>query len=186
MNGKEFFEYAVKRDIRKITGPPCDWLKTYNLGSWGFRRYDKTEKAYSSFKIGDVFVFHSMKQEYLPADPGIKTGIIGAGILSDKRIIENEPSDGAFTPEGFRPIKIYFSDIWFFGDTDKIINESITEKKQKGMNYILQDIYNLTNHIITFQEMRNNNCTISTQGAVSKISNLKSTRLLCLVCSRLK
>ena len=101
-------------------------------------------------------------------------------------IVVNEPSDGAFTPEGFRPIKIYFSDIWFFGDTDKIINESIAEKKQKGMNYILRDIYNLTNNIIMFQEMRDNNCTISTQGAVSKISGDKSIRLLQLIRSRLK
>ena len=186
MNNKEFLEYAGTRDLRKITGPPCDWLKTYNLKSWGFRRYDKTEKAYESFKTGDIFVFHSMRQEYLPQDPGIKSGIIGAGILSGKKIIENEPSDGAFTPEGFRPIKIYFSDIWFFGDTDKIINESIAEKKQKGMNYILRDIYNLTNNIIMFQEMRDNNCTISTQGAVSKISGDKSIRLLQLISSRLK
>ncbi|WMT50389.1 MAG: hypothetical protein RE471_05240 [Ferroplasma sp.] len=185
MNGKEFFEYAVKRDIRKITGPPCDWLKTYNLRSWGFRRYDKTEKAYSSFKIGDVFVFHSMKQEYLPADPGIKTGIIGAGILSDKRIIDREPPDGAFTPEGYRPIKIYFSEIWFFGNTDNIKNESIADKKRKGMNYMLRDIYNLTNNIISFQEMRDNNCAISTQGAVSKIAPEKAIRLMKLVDSKL-
>ncbi|WMT48803.1 MAG: hypothetical protein RE472_06920 [Thermoplasmatales archaeon] len=113
-----------------------------------------------------------------------KSGIIGIGILSGKKIIENEPSDGASTPAGFRPIKIYFSDIRFFGDTDKIINESIAEKKQKGINYILRDIYNLTNNIITFQEMRDNNCTISTQGAVSKISSDKYIRLLELIRSR--
>ena len=185
MKTDEFFEYAVTRVIRKITGPPCDWLKTYNSKSWGFRRYDKTEKAYGTFKMGDVFVFHSMKQEYLPVDPGIKTGIIGAGILSDKKIIENEPSDGAFTPEGYRPIKIYFSDIWFFGNTDRIVNESIVEKKQKGVNYILRDIYNLTDNIISFQEMRDNNCAVSTQGAVSKISPEKAAKLLKLVDSRL-
>jgi hypothetical protein len=185
MDGDEFLDYASREDVRKITGPPCDWLKTYNLKSWGFRRYDKTEKAYDSFKIGDVFVFHSMKQEYLPVDPGIKTGIIGAGILSDKKIIENEPSDGAFTPEGYRPIKIYFSDIWFFGNTDRIKNESIAEKKEKGMNYILRDIYNLTSNIISFQEMRDNNCAISTQGAVSKISPVKVVKLMKLVDSRL-
>ncbi len=185
MDSNEFFEYAVTRDIRKITGPPCDWLKTYNLKSWGFRRYDKTERAYDSFKIGDVFLFHAMKQEYLPVDPGIKTGIIGAGILSDKKIIENEPSDGAFTPEGYRPIKIYFSEIWFFGNTDRIENESIAVKKQKGMNYILRDIHNLTSNTISFEEMRNNNCAISTQGAVSKISPEKAVRLLKLVASRL-
>ncbi len=185
MDGNEFLEYAETRELRKITGPPCDWLKTYNLKSWGFRQYGKTENAYDSFKIGDIFVFHSMKQEYLPVDPGIKTGIIGAGILSNKRIIENEPSDNAFTPEGYRPIKIYFSDIWFFGNTDRIENESIADKKQKGMNYILRDIYNLTGNIISFHEMRENNCTISTQGAVSKISPEKSTRLLKLIASRL-
>ncbi|AAT43379.1 hypothetical protein [Picrophilus oshimae] len=181
----KFLEYAYTKDIMKITGPPCDWLKTYNLKSWGFRRYDKTERAYASFKKGDIFVFHSMKQEYLPADPGVKTGIIGIGILSCKKIIDNEPYDGAFTPEGYRPLKIYFSDVWFFGDTDKIINESIAEKKKKGIGYIMKDIYNLTKNIISFSEMRENDCVISTQGAVSKISPEKSKRLLKLIAGRL-
>ncbi len=185
MDEKELIKLASSNGIKKITGPPCDWLKALNTESWGFRRYDKTIKFYNSFKGNDVFVFHSMKQEYLPLDNSIKTGIIGIGVLKDKKIIENEPYDGAFTPEGLRPIKIYFSDMWFFGSIKNIKDETIQEKKEKGYSYIIKDIYNLTYNILTFNEMKENDCAISTQGAVANVSKDKSIRLINLISKKL-
>ncbi len=76
MQFKDLQKYSEENGIMKITGPPCDWLKTLNTFSWGFRRYERTEKAWQAFKKFDVFVFHSMKQEYLP-DVSLPTGIIG-------------------------------------------------------------------------------------------------------------
>lgn len=185
MEEKELISNALKNGIRKITGPPCDWLKALNTKSWGFRKYDKTIKFYNIFKKGDIFVFHSMKQEYLPADNSIKTGIIGIGVLKDKKLIENEPYDGAFTPQGLRPIKIYFSDMWFFGNIKNIKYESIKEKKEKGYNYVIKDIYNLTYNVLTFDEMKENNCSISTQGAVSNVSREKTGILMDLISKKL-
>ena len=156
-----------------------------NTESWGFRKYDKAIKFYSPFKTGDVFVFHSMKQEYLPLDNSIQTGIIGIGILKNKKIIENEPCDGAFTPMGLMPVKIYFSDMWFSGNIKNIKDETIIEKKGNGINYIIRDIYNLTYNILTFNDMKNNNCPILTRGAVSNIAEDRSIRLINLISRKL-
>jgi hypothetical protein len=177
---------SSQNKLRKITGPPCDWLKAINTFSWGFRRYGRTENAWQSFKKFDVFIFHSMKQEYLPQDNSIQTGIIGIGVMDKKEIIEGEPCDGAFTPEGLRPLKIYFSDMWMLGNISRINNEAISEKKNKGTNYIIKDIYNLTYNAISFTTMRENNCSISTQGAVSTISVDKSQRLMELILERIQ
>ena len=82
MEQYDLINLILSNGIKKITGPPCDWLKTLNTKSWEFRKYDKTIKFYNSFKNGDVFAFHSMKQEYLPLDNSIQTGIIGIIIKS--------------------------------------------------------------------------------------------------------
>ena len=107
------------------------------------------------------------------------------GVLKSKKIIENEPYDGAFTSAGLRPVKIYFSDMWFFGSIQNIKDETIIEKKENGVNYIIRDICSLTDNILTFTEMKNNNCSISTQGAVSNVAKDKSVRLINLISKKL-
>ncbi len=180
MDVSDLYKYA-ENGMRKITGPPCDWLKLLNTSEWGFRYYDKTLNAWNSFEKNDVFVFHSMKQEYLPQDPSIKTGIIGIGISDRKCCIKDEPFDGAFTPAGLRPLKLHFSNVWFFGNVDKIVNESISTRKSKGYSYILRDIYNLTYNAISFSEMREHNCSIPTQGAVARLRDDRSKNLMQLI-----
>ncbi|WP_337860194.1 hypothetical protein [Ferroplasma sp.] len=184
MNISDLQKFSSQNKLRKITGPPCDWLKTLNTFSWGFRSYGRTNNAWQSFKKFDVFIFHSMKQEYLLQDNSVSTGIIGIGIMDKKEIIAGEPYDGAFTPEGLRPLKIYFSDMWMLGQISKINNETISEKKNKGTNYIIKDIYNLTYNTISFSTMKENNCSISTQGAVSSIAEDNGQRLMKLILER--
>jgi hypothetical protein len=183
MQFEDLQKYSEQNGIMKITGPPCDWLKTLNTFSWGFRRYERTEKAWKAFKKFDVFVFHSMKQEYLP-DVGLPTGIIGIGLMSKKEIIENEPFDEAFTPEGLRPLKIYFSDMWLFGDIADITDEPISAKKERGMSTIVKDLADLTDNAISFSTLKLNNCLISTQGAVSMISHEKAGNLMKLISEK--
>ncbi len=184
MQLEDLQKYSKENGLMKITGPPCDWLKTLNTFSWGFRRYERTEKAWKTFKKFDVFVFHSMKQEYLP-DVSLPTGIIGVGLMSKKDIIEDEAFDEAFTPAGLRPLKIYFSDMWLFGDISDIIDEPISAKKERGISIIVKDLADLTDNAINFSTLKLNNCLIPTQGAVSMISRDRAENLMELISEKI-
>ncbi len=181
MDISEALEKMEIDGFKKLTGPPEDWLKFYNTLTWGFREKPRLHAAWDKIKSGDIFIFHSIGIEYLFLNEKVQTGIIGFGIINKKEMVNDEVYDGGFDPPNIRPLKLYFSQIWLFGKYKEIINETIKEKRDKGDLYILEDIKKLVNNCITFEEMRNYNCVISTQGAIQNISKQKQPNLIKLI-----
>jgi hypothetical protein len=182
MDKDELIKKLKERGFKKLTGPPEDWLKSFVNMSWGFRDKERLRKEWEKINENDIFIFHSMKPEYL--DFEIQTGIIGLGIVKETKIGIDE--DKGFEPPNLRPLRIIFKETWWFGDYDKIVREKFSVKMQKGDSYLMKEMYLLVKNCITFKEMRENDCLISTQGAIQNVSKEKQDRLIKLIIPRLR
>ena len=178
----DVIEEMKKKGFKKLTGPPEDWLKTFTSMDWGFREKERLKKEWDKIEPGDIFIFHSMKTENLSAD--FPTGIIGVGIIGEKRTGIDEES--YFEDKRLRPLRIVFKEIWWFGDYEKISKEKFPLKARRGEDFLIKEIYYLLRNCITFQEMREHDCIISTQGAIQNVSKEKQNKLIELIKPRLK
>ncbi len=172
-----------KKGFKKLTGPPEDWLKTFTSMEWGFRQKDRLKKEWDKIQPGDIFIFHSMKPEYISID-FLPTGIIGVGVVGNKKVGIDE--EAYFEDKNLRPLRIVFKEIWWFGDYEKISREKFPEKAKKGTDFLIREIYYLLKNCITFQEMREHDCVISTQGAIQNVSREKQLKLIELIKPRLR
>ncbi len=183
MNKQKIVDLLKIKDFRKFTGPPEHWLTTFNTKFWGLET--KYRRKWTEIDEGDVFVFHSTGIEYLKQKPRLPTGIIGIGIVGGTHSKTNPEWLGEYQGANEWPLLIDFSEIWWFGDRTKILDEPIKEKEKRGEAYILDDLKNLIANCVTFEEMRRNDCVIPAQGSIRNISDRSRERLVGLFADRL-
>ncbi len=151
--------------FRKLTGPPEHWLTTFNTGFWGLER--KHEAIWKGLNPADLCVFHSTKSNYLQAGDKLNTGIIGVGVVekTDKKS-SLEWVGEINSNKNQWPFLIHFSQVWWFGEANNIVNQTIREKLQEGDLRIFRDIQKLTHKAISFKEMKRKDCCIAAQGSI--------------------
>ncbi|AWR96951.1 hypothetical protein DFR86_04830 [Acidianus sulfidivorans JP7] len=181
MDSKELIMKMKTSGFKKLTGPPEDWLKSFTSMDWGFREKERLRKEWEKIRPGDIFIFHSMKPEHIQIE--IETGIIGVGVVKETKIGIDEES--VYEPKDLRPLRIVFSEMWWFGEYEKISKVKFPEKVRKG-DLIYREIYYLLRNCITFSEMKKYGFSISTQGAIQNIAKDKQEKLIELIKPRLK
>ncbi|MFC1914916.1 hypothetical protein ACFLWK_01525 [Chloroflexota bacterium] len=175
---------GVKR-FKKFTGPPEHWLTTFNTKFWGLEL--KHLKKWEAIQVGELFIFHSTGIEYLNLKPKLPTGIIGVGIVGGTSRKETLEWIGEIkNSENRWPLLIHFSEIWWLGDYESIVFETIFNKIGNGENAIIQDLLMLSSNCVTFQEMRDKNCVIPAQGSIQNINDKSRRSLVSLIEGRLK
>lgn len=185
MNKASLINLLKFKKFKKLTGPAEHWLTTFNTCYWGLNR--DREREWNKIRVGDLFVFHSSKIEYLDSRKKLPTGIIGMGIVGGKSEKDSLQWIGEIkSNENKWPFLIHFSEIWWFGDINDIENVSIKKKIAKGEELIIKDLEKLTSNLITFEEMRQNDCLIPAQGSIATISDNNVEPLVRLLVSRIQ
>jgi len=156
MNKEELLEYIKnnrdKVNVYRCTGPAEHWLTAYVKGVWGFNREPRNHNFWKNLREGNILVFHSSNSKFNINNP---LGIIGCGIVKDTYVkegffwhMEYENQDNSW------PYIVTFSDMFFFGDMEKINKGKFINEKSNGE--IKEEIEALSENLIRFNEIKEN------------------------------
>jgi predicted HNH restriction endonuclease len=180
MDNDQLIEQLRSRGFRKLTGPPEHWLTTFNTKFWGLER--KHKNSWKGLNPDDLCVFHSTNSSYQKSGVKLNTGIIGIGVVN--KVAEKSTLEWIQEIESQKnqwPFLIHFSQIWWFGDINQIVNQSIQEKLESGNAIIFSDIQKLTEKTISFKEMKRKDCCIAAQGSIGWVYRDKPEKVNALV-----
>ncbi|SDP78235.1 HNH endonuclease [Desulforhopalus singaporensis] len=170
--------------LKKLTGPPEHWLTTFHTGFWGLEK--KHHDKWRKLKENDICLFHSTDTVYLYPKPKISKGIIGLGVVGSTNKKDTLEWIGEIqSTQNQWPYLINFKELFWFGLTSKIENETIRAKIAKGNQRLAEDILYLSDKAISFNEMDQHDCRIPAQGSISDLSIASNPGLKLLVSSRL-
>ena len=162
-----------QHEIKKLTGPIEHWLTTFNSNYWGLTI--KHREKWKEINPGDIFVFHATKPVYIKKLTDLKSGIIGIGVVASKTEKKEAVWLGEINGLGNHwPHLIHFSEIYWFGDVNKIKNKPVSEKSE---NDILKEVQSLSKNVVTFDEMRVK-CNGYAIPAMGSISGIKKQELI--------
>lgn len=154
--------------LYKLTGPPEHWLTTYNTGFWGLN--PAYAEKWRDLMPGDLFLFHSTGPMYIRSKA--RPGAIGLGVLgakTDKSTLEwyNELETGK---NGW-PYLTHFSDIWWFGGGEGVIDEPFRDKMVRGDGYIAREAAALARGGLSFDDMTlpDGKSLISRQRSITRV-----------------
>ena len=187
-HGDEPKGHLVKRleaePLRKLTGPPEHWLTTFHTGFWGLT--EDNRRLWSELSEDDLFVLHATAPEYVSI-PGLSGGVVGVAVLertSEKKSLEW--LEEIRSEENGWPLLLHFKEVWWFGDTDAITNESIRDRIVKGNDDLAQDCRSLLENRVSFGEMREKgDFQIPAQGSLRRLRNENRDKLVTLLEPRL-
>lgn len=160
----------LKKNIRKLTGPVEHWVTTYNSGYWGFiEKYE--DKWRDDIHPGDVFLFHGANPEYIPGGSGLGGGVIGIGKVGAKSTKSEAVWLEELQKKGSNyPYLIHFSEIYWFGDTERVEDAPVSEKDQ---SQIREEARALSENMISFGEMDEAGYRIPAMGSMANLSEVQ-------------
>lgn len=158
--------------VYKFTGKIEHWVTTFYQGFWGLPN-DK-EELWKGISGGDVFLFHGTYPADYIDDNDAGGGVIGVGVVGgfdtkNESVWKEELKGGRDYP-----YLIYFSEMYWFGDTNDIRLAPVSEKDDPEL---IDDTYALSENILKIPEMREKaGEQISPMGLMGEVKKIDALR----------